>query len=181
MKKSQDSKKKTSKKTSKKLKSATVTKEDVSDVVTLMDSLKINEINDIDVIDTSEYNFTILSRFSPCYPIKTDVLCWWCCHQFDTHPLGIPYKIDKDSDDPSSDVFYLMGCFCSMGCILSYIKSKDYSGKCTKLDLLYMIRKITNNKTITFDYLNSIQPAPNRIILKKFGGNNFHLYSNFSR
>lgn len=25
---------------------------------------------------------------------KTDVKCWWCCHNFDTVPLGMPIYYD---------------------------------------------------------------------------------------
>ena len=67
--------------------------------------------------DTRPGYFPLLARFNEVYPAKTDVLCWWCCHNFDTHPIGIPMKYDEHED-----VFKVIGCFCSLNCAFAHSK-----------------------------------------------------------
>jgi hypothetical protein len=105
---------------------------------------------------------SILKEFSTNneWPQKTNIKCWWCCHNFETLPLGIPIKIYNDE-------FYLKGCFCSFNCILSYVN--DNINK-YKYDNIYpnikSLRYKLTNKLIN-EYLT---PAPPRESLKIFGG-----------
>lgn len=88
---------------------------------------------------------------------KTDIACWWCCHKFDTMPLGIPEYIVKGK-------FYLTGCFCSFNCMLAYnLDKNDYK----IWDRQAMILQL---KTIIDPTNNNIKPAPAREILSLFGG-----------
>ncbi len=94
------------------------------------------------------------------WPEKTDIKCWWCCHNFETVPLGIPMKFYNDN-------FYLKGCFCSFNCILAYVN--DNSTK-YKYDIIY-----PNIKSLRFKLTNKIlnevlNQAPPRESLKIFGG-----------
>ena len=52
----------------------------------------------------------------------TDVCCWWCCHEFQTVPLGLPLKY-KDNK------YLIKGVFCTFGCMLAYDEIYNLSSK----------------------------------------------------
>ena len=114
----------------------------------------------------SENYFSLLKDFTT-YPKKTNVSCWWCCHTFETKPIGIPCKQDSTG-------FHVIGCFCSFNCAYSFLKQPDYSllRSFTKMpngmDLLHMYNSLTGEKNITMD--NFFLPAPPKYVLQKFGG-----------
>ena len=87
---------------------------------------------------------------------KTDVLCWWCCHQFDTYPVYLPVFYDKKRER-----YKVKGCFCSFNCCYSYAFNdrtvKDKS-------LVKMMYKTLTGKS------EPIIRAPAKEILKSFGG-----------
>ena len=89
---------------------------------------------------------------------NTDVCCWWCCHNFDTVPVGIPIYFNE-----ALKKFNVKGVFCSFSCVMAYNKdkrlNKDYLIK-------YLYRKLTG--TLTLD--TKITPSPPRCSLKMFGG-----------
>ncbi len=94
------------------------------------------------------------------WPEKTNVKCWWCCHNFDSIPLGIPMKI-------YNELFYLKGCFCSFNCILSYIK--DYP-HIYKYDYIFPNIKSLRAKLTKHKLNDVLNPAPPREALEMFGG-----------
>lgn len=91
--------------------------------------------------------------------VRTDIACFWCCHGFDCHPWGIPIRVDAGK-------FYLFGVFCSPNCAASYlfnVHNKDNMWDMyTLLNLLYY--KVYGSH-------KPIMHAPDKIVLKKFGGN----------
>ena len=87
----------------------------------------------------------------------TNIKCWWCCHNFQNVPLGIPMKLKKD-------VFFVKGCFCSFNCMLSYVKD-NIKYKEFIQNIRFMMCKLTNKK-IT----DNINCAPPRECLDIFGG-----------
>jgi hypothetical protein len=127
------------------------------------EQLDLEVKNSKDIIDYDIPNIiSILKDFNSNneWPEKTDIKCWWCCHNFETVPLGIPMKIYNNN-------FYLKGCFCSFNCILAYVN--DNSTK-YKYDIIY-----PNIKSLRFKLTNKIineilNPAPPRESLKIFGG-----------
>jgi hypothetical protein len=84
---------------------------------------------------------------------KTDILCWWCCHEFDERPFVIPEKYYQDT-------YYVYGCFCSLNCASSFnaVELNDY--KVSERESF--LKKMYN--------VSLIEMAPKRQILKKFGG-----------
>jgi hypothetical protein len=125
---------------------------------------------------------------------NTDTCCWWCCHKFDSIPIGLPVgyndKIKK---------FQVKGIFCSFACILAYnddtnnnkntlinalykkltggvrINSKDDYIRILKNDLklkgLYMDKYITEYVDALSSIIDdSLTKAPPRCALKIFGG-----------
>lgn len=105
--------------------------------------------------------FGILSEFAEVYPNKTDVYCWWCCHDFSTHPIGVPLKYDA-----VNDVFKVIGCFCSFNCAYAHIKKEKL--KVQMCDLKFMYEKLSGAE-FSSDTWN-LTPAPEKYILKRFGG-----------
>lgn len=126
---------------------------------------------------------------------NTDVCCWWCCHGFQSVPLGIPVKYEVKMKK-----YTVKGVFCSFGCMLGY-------NDIYKLTKTYMIKnlysmitgiKLLKSKSVYMEFLqrtlglekfdgvqqykddfieglvnltsDTIQRAPDRNLLKMFGG-----------
>lgn len=87
--------------------------------------------------------------------MKTDISCWWCCHQFNTFPVCAPIKYES-----KYDIFKVKGCFCSFNCVKSYL----YSTKVTDHSLVSFLQKRILGKHM------KTKQAPPKEILKKFGG-----------
>lgn len=95
------------------------------------------------------------------WPASTDVLCWNCCHGFDTRPVPLPVKYDE-----LRDTFRVMGNFCSWGCAKAYSRdfTRTISGRGAQAMAISLIRKrITGTAT-------PLVAAPPRVVLKAFGG-----------
>lgn len=88
----------------------------------------------------------------------TDICCWWCCHQFDTVPIGLPVDYDIKQGK-----FRVKGVFCSFACMTTY---KD---ECCKHVHEHLIKYLHSKLTATpLDTV--IDRAPPRQALKMFGG-----------
>ncbi len=100
----------------------------------------------------------VLSKFindsKTCWPEKTDVWCWWCCHPFDTMPIPCPIEYDE-----IRNIYKVNGIFCSWSCAAAY-SVKEYSS----LSLIYQMK----NKLC--GYSENITVSPPRQCLKNFGG-----------
>lgn len=86
---------------------------------------------------------------------KTNVACWWCCHQFDTFPVCAPLRYDS-----RKDVFTVIGCFCSFNCSKSFLLT-EYNSRHELNSYLY--RRIVNQ-------YKHVKKAPCKTVLKMFGG-----------
>jgi hypothetical protein len=91
---------------------------------------------------------------------KTDVCCWWCCHGFETIPIGMPEKYDE-----LVKKFQVKGVFCSFSCMIAY-KNERKTGALKEHLIKYLYNKITG--TLLLDA--HLEPAPPRCALKMFGG-----------
>lgn len=118
-----------------------------------------------------------LQIFSETWPLTSPYACWYCCHNFDTTPVGIPAIL-------TSHVFRCYGNFCSYNCAKRYLcplkddeddmvsmqssndlfKGDDQGEKLQLLELLYHLETGA-------DMDEPIKTAPRRLILKMFGGN----------
>lgn len=90
---------------------------------------------------------------------KTDVSCWWCCHEFDDVPLGFPIQYVSQTKK-----FRVRGIFCSFACMVGYMNEL----KLQRYDYLvkYLYKKICGE----FPTKTDLKPAPPRCALQKFGG-----------
>lgn len=89
---------------------------------------------------------------------EEDVLCWWCCHNYDNQTYGIPLKKEEGK-------YITKGYFCSLNCAKSYnnnesITLKDKQSRNLLIEIL--------NDEITEE--EEVICAPPRESLKVFGG-----------
>jgi hypothetical protein len=170
-------------------------------IQTINNKLNIVENEIQDKINTNDSNrkfgfFTILDEFLAEYdwPKNTSVCCWWCCHSFQTIPIGLPveYKYDK---------FITKGIFCIFACALAYRNDSKTIKNCKNELINLLFKKLTgcyinnkdaykqmlytrlkslgiNDETLVTNYVNQLsklvieklEPAPPRCALKMFGG-----------
>lgn len=142
--------------------------------------------------------FSILSQYidTSNWIDNTNVACWWCCHTFDSIPIGCPVNYRKGK-------FRVKGIYCSFSCLVAY---KNDNVKTTETDYLIntlykrltegiqidakeYIKDITKyceekhffekeDEQLKKEYISSLasflesplQPAPPRCTLKMFGG-----------
>ncbi len=91
------------------------------------------------------------------WPVKSDLLCWWCCHSFDTAPCFIPTNYDEHGNR-----FKVQGNFCSWNCVLAHILQLN-----SKNLAMYRFHKLMNQLKLR-SY--KIKPAPKKEVLDSFGG-----------
>tara|TARA_B110001469_G_C9598897_1_gene297503 strand:+ start:68 stop:1153 length:1086 start_codon:yes stop_codon:yes gene_type:complete len=92
------------------------------------------------------------------WPVRTDISCWWCCHSFESVPIGLPNKCVKSK-------FSVIGCFCSFNCAAAYNNSMNDNHEWERESLLkHLQRKMCNMPAAR------IIPAPDKEVLMAFGG-----------
>jgi hypothetical protein len=92
------------------------------------------------------------------WPEKTNIHCWWCCHQFDNTPCSLPQYYKKDK-------FHVKGIYCSFNCAASYNFNNNDDDMFEKYSLLNLMYKKLYNRNFI-----KINLAPPRETLKIFGG-----------
>lgn len=98
------------------------------------------------------------------WPDHTDLYCWWCCHHFDTVPIGLPIDYRTVVSRENQMVFKVKGNFCSTACVLSWYNNSKYIKDAKIFTLIkFMNKKLTGNSS-------NLVPAPPRETLKIFGG-----------
>jgi len=119
--------------------------------------------NNGDIKTTTIYNDTVLpttkdyNNVKQVMTEKTNIACWWCCHQFDTHPVCAPVKYNEHKD-----IFTVVGCFCSFNCAKAYAM-KDFKNNSSIALNSFLYKRVTGQ-------LAHIKPAPPKTVLKMFGG-----------
>ena len=134
-------------------------KKNVQDVNVIKNTLtnnmviKLNHINEEDniVVPFTDDNYCI-NETTNC-----GSLCWNCCHSFQEIVYGIPLKY-------ISGIFYTYGDFCSLECATRYALEyfNNYHEIISIINLYNNIINKTTNKAISL--------APNKLLLKAFGG-----------
>lgn len=117
--------------------------------------------NEADTTNQQTGQYELLSQFlhSDTWLRKTNVSCWWCCHSFNTVPLGLPLKYDIDTKK-----FRVQGVYCSFACMMASHQDKPRKSEAHLIKYLYS--KVTGTPLIDCQ----ITPAPPRSCLAKFGG-----------
>ena len=122
-----------------------------------------NKIDDIQINNRIKGYFELMRRFvcSDKWLYNTDVCCWWCCHTFDTVPIGNP-----DRYYTNVEKFRVKGVFCSFSCLMAYRNDSCKKYSSTNYLVKFMYSKLTG----TFLLDSNLTPAPPRSCLKMFGG-----------
>ena len=109
-------------------------------------------------LKTIMYEF-LDSNSRKSWPIKVNVRCMWCCHEFNNIPLAIPERYINEK-------FFVSGNFCSINCAAAHIfNSNDVPGdKWERYSLLNLLSKKLGLED------GKIELAPPRETLKIFGG-----------
>ena len=95
------------------------------------------------------------------WPEKTDISCWWCCHQFTNCPCTMPVK-----HDPRRNRFEFSGIFCSWNCAKAYSLGINDHSRFTRTPLIgLLVQQMYGTQESV-----SIKSAPPRQCLKIFGG-----------
>lgn len=97
-----------------------------------------------------------LPRWDEEFPDRSDLLCWHCCHPFDTRPLPLPVAYDE-----RHDVFRCHGVFCSFGCAKAY---GGFAPRDPKVVALFEKRLRRDGGA------GAAARAPARHLLRAFGG-----------
>jgi hypothetical protein len=129
----------------------------------------IGKLNDM---DRQTYNINIkiedVYTGSDIWENKySNICCWWCCHKFDTLPIGLPEKFFEKK-------FFVLGYFCSFNCSLAYNLSLNDHKIWDRISLLYHMRNLIYLNIYpngNIKNLDDIIVAGPRSLLKMFGGN----------
>lgn len=136
--------------------------------VSTTDTKDLNTITKLKQIGDSK-NFKCISSDNCCtfceshYNSPTDILCWYCCHSFDTLPVPLPYSYKKVN---GVNTYVINGNFCSFNC------AKTYNLQCTKssVDKHNVCTMLTSLQKSIFGCIKPIQKAQQRELLQAFGG-----------
>ena len=90
---------------------------------------------------------------------KTDILCFWCCHNFDTTPWGLPVKYENNE-------FTLTGIYCSPNCAMAHLLNIESNNN--NLWERIVLLNLLHHKIYETD--ENIVPAPDKVCLRAFGG-----------
>ena len=124
--------------------------ENMEDLIIKLNNNKNNDNNILYTINEFELN----KDYS-----KSNIseVCWNCCHEFNNYIIGLPI-------DYNNNIFYTIGDFCSLECATRYAFN-NYDNK------IYEILPIINMyNNIKLGNINKINMAPDKLLLKKFGG-----------
>jgi len=83
-------------------------------------------------------------------------ICWNCCEKLYNNRCGLPVKL-------INNVFYTLGDFCSPECACRYSIDTFENNYHEHYSLINLYNKIKSNE-------DTIKPAGNKLLLKKFGG-----------
>ena len=110
------------------------------------------EISSIEPFNAEEKNMNEMQ-------VNKSEVCWNCCHNFHSLIYGIPVKyIDG--------IFYIYGDFCSLECCARYTVDNFPRNN---YEIISLINLYSNKMCELKD--KKVEIAPNRLLLKKFGGN----------
>lgn len=123
----------------------------------------VKEIDEIKNERTKNGSITILGDICEKdeWIEKTNIHCWWCCHQFENIPLGMPLRYLNDKGK-----FKVKGCFCSLACMVSWYNNSKYRTNSRIFTLIKNLHKKLTGAT----FIQKLQEAPPRETLIMFGG-----------
>lgn len=126
-------------------------------IETKVDTPVVNEIDYYNIKSNLLFQFHNYND-RKTIPDKSDAACFWCCHEFTTHPVVLPMR-------DTGEYIQVTGNFCSPECAAAYLfdMRQDSHTRWEQLSLLYRVYGESCD--------GKIHPAPSRNVLKLFGGN----------
>lgn len=108
----------------------------------------------------------------------TDVCCWWCCHTFNTVPIGLPvdYSASYESVNrygtckQNKSKFRVKGVFCSFGCMIAYGNENNNINKTRFMSLTTFLYKKLTGGTCTASKEDYQKSLDYRYPITLFGG-----------
>jgi hypothetical protein len=153
-------------------------KQDTEFYDTLDKVVESQPVNSTDIKDTHTHInvVNVLCDFVDVdWPSTTSVLCWWCCKDFNSVPVGVPIKYNK-----ALKKFVVKGIFCSMPCMYAYTLDYDnitlntkkykFNKKHQKIDNLDSLIRDLDCKLTGASIGSKLVPALPRESLIDFGG-----------
>jgi hypothetical protein len=105
--------------------------------------------------------YSLPTKYTMC-PQSTNIKCWHCTLNFNTQPIGLPFKIEKCIIN-NKWIYYTKGCFCSFSCASTFNSDRE-SDYIHKENLLYMLYRSMGGTRKT------ISKAPPYTFLIEYGG-----------
>ena len=125
--------------------------EDTENIDNLIIKLKYEENNNDVMLSINDIDNNFDKNKNNCE------LCWNCCHAFNNNIIGLPIRYNNNR-------FYTVGDFCSLECATRYAYD-NYNNIYEIINIINLYNNIISNNNI------KINMAPNKLVLKKFGGN----------
>lgn len=129
--------------------------EDTENIDNLIIKLKCD--NDSENDSNIIYSIDDIDNYDNINGKKISEVCWNCCHSFNNNILGLPLRYNNNR-------FYTVGDFCSLECAARYAY-ENYNNIYEIISIINLYNNMILNNN------NKINLAPNKLILKKFGGN----------
>lgn len=129
--------------------------EDTENIDNLIIKLKCD--NDSENDSNIIYSIDDIDNYDNINGKKISEVCWNCCHSFNNNILGLPLRYNNNR-------FYTVGDFCSLECAARYAY-ENYNNIYEIMSTINLYNNMILNNN------NKINLAPNKLILKKFGGN----------
>lgn len=96
-------------------------------------------------------------------PEKTEICCFWCCHNFASHPVAIPSHIVDDT-------WHVYGNFCSPECATSYLFKERLDAHVQWERYALLNSLYGEDAELPNVSSRGIRSAPPREVLRMFGG-----------
>ena len=125
--------------------------EDTENIDNLIIKLKYEENNNDVMLSINDIDNNFDKNKNNCE------LCWNCCNAFNNNIIGLPIRYNNNR-------FYSVGDFCSLECATRYAYD-NYNNIYEIINIINLYNNIILNNNI------KINMAPNKLVLKKFGGN----------
>lgn len=123
--------------------------------------VKVNKVRENDT--RQKGYFSVLQDFveNKEWLHSTDVCCWWCCHQFESVPVGLPLDYNIKTKK-----FKVKGVFCSFACMTAY-GEREMKEVSIKAMVEFLYQKLTG--TFTSDKTSYKQLLEASLPLEMFG------------
>jgi hypothetical protein len=131
--------------------------EDTENIDNLIIKLKCDNDNYSENDNNIVYSIDDIDNYDNINGKKISEVCWNCCHSFNNNILGLPLRYNNKR-------FYTVGDFCSLECAARYAY-ENYNNIYEIMSTINLYNNMILNNN------NKINLAPNKLILKKFGGN----------